>query len=336
MKEALFYEKLEGKKVRCGLCAHRCIIADSKRGICCARENRGGVLYSLVYGKLITQQVDPVEKKPFFHFLPCSKSYSIATAGCNFRCDFCQNYSISQGIRDRNIILGETVSPEEIVESALDCGCKSISYTYTEPTIAFEYFFEIMKLAKSRGLYNNFVTNGFMTEDVLYRAKGYLDAANVDLKSGSDEFYKSLCGAKIEPVFNSLKVMKKMGIWVEVTTLIIPGMNDFERDLKTCAEFIFGLGKETPWHVSRFYPQYRLDKVVPTPFSLLEFARKLGLDTGLRYVYTGNVSGDKGENTYCYNCRKTVIKRCGFEVVEYNIKDSKCKFCSAHIDGVGL
>jgi pyruvate formate lyase activating enzyme len=336
MKEALVYEKVADKKVRCFLCAHRCLISQDKRGICGVRENKDGILYSLVYGKLISQHVDPIEKKPFFHFFPSSTSYSIASVGCNFHCDFCQNYEISQMVREHERILGDEISAEEVVESALRYGCKSISYTYTEPTLAFEYYLEVMKLAKQNGLSNNFVTNGFMTAQMLEYAKGHLDAANVDLKAFSDEFYRKICGARLGPVLEAMRVMKKMNIWVEVTTLIIPGLNDSDTELKNCAEFVLSLGKETPWHVSRFYPHYRIDDLEPTPSRKLERARQIGLDIGLRYVYTGNIPGDIGENTYCYNCKKVVIKRHGFQVLEYNLESGRCKFCETVLDGFGL
>jgi len=336
MKEAKFYEKCKDNRVRCFLCNHRCLISEGERGICRVRENRGGVLYSLIYGKLVSQHVDPIEKKPFFHFFPGSTAYSVATVGCNFKCDFCQNYEISQIVRDHNQIWGEEYSPEEIVDLALNYGCQSISYTYTEPTIAYDYYREIMRLAKDKGLYNNFVTNGYMTEEMLKDAQGYLDAANVDLKSFNEDFYKKICGAKLEKVLETLKIMKDMHIWVEVTTLIIPGFNDSEEEIRKCAEFVYSLGKETPWHVSRFYPHYRMNNVTYTPISTLKKARKIGLEVGLKYVYTGNIPGDEGENTFCYNCKRVLIRRYGFEVLEYNIENSQCKFCQALIEGIGL
>ncbi|MCM8783961.1 MAG: AmmeMemoRadiSam system radical SAM enzyme [Candidatus Omnitrophica bacterium] len=336
MREAEFYEKLAGNNVRCFLCNHRCLIADGKKGICGVRENIKGILYSLVYGKLISQHVDPIEKKPFFHFFPGSLAYSVATVGCNFKCDFCQNYEISQIVRSKGEIFGEEVAPEVVVDSAIEYGCKSLSYTYTEPTIAYDYYKEIMRLAKKRGLYNNFVTNGYMTEELLSDALGYLDAANVDLKSFSSGFYKNICGARLEPILESLKIMKKMNIWLEVTTLLIPGLNDSEQEIRNCAEFIYSLGNETPWHISRFYPHYKMDDVSPTPLRALHKAREIGLEVGLKYVYAGNVPGDEGEDTYCYGCKKKVIRRYGFQVLEYNIDNSYCHFCNTQIEGVGL
>jgi pyruvate formate lyase activating enzyme len=337
MKEAYLYEKLKDKKVRCNLCNHRCIIQDGKAGICQVRKNIDGVLYSLVYEKAIASHIDPIEKKPLFHFYPGSRSFSIATIGCNFKCLHCQNADISQFPRERGGIIGEDLSCEKIVELAQKNNCKSISYTYTEPTIFFEYAYDTACLAKQKGIYNNFVTNGYMTKEALDFISPYLNAANVDLKAFSNEFYKKICGAKLEPVLESLKYMKKLGIWLEVTTLIIPTLNDSEKELKEIAEFILKeLGSDVPWHVSQFYPTYKLSNLYHTPVATLRKAREIGLEVGLKYVYTGNVVGDEGENTFCYNCHKTLIKRFGYHIREYNISDGKCKFCNAKIDGIGL
>lgn len=237
MKEAMLYKKVDGK-VKCSLCAHRCTIAEGKRGVCMVRENRKGKLYSLVYGKAIAAHVDPIEKKPLFHFLPGSLSFSIATIGCNFRCEHCQNWDISQKSKNGDEIIGTEINPEQIVQNALNNNCTSISYTYTEPTIFFEYAYDTGKLADEKGLKNNFVTNGFMTEEAIKKISPYLDAANVDLKSFSDSFYKKICGARLEPVLQSLKNMKKKGIWIEVTTLLIPTLNDSDDELRQIAEFI--------------------------------------------------------------------------------------------------
>jgi len=342
MKEAMLYEKLENERVRCHLCAHRCLIAEGKRGICQVRENRKGTLYSLVYGMAISQAVDPVEKKPLFHFYPGTTAFSVATVGCNFRCDFCQNWEISQMPRDEGRIIGNKVSPEALVANAKRFGSRSIAYTYTEPTVFFEYTYETAKLAHKVGIANVYVTNGYMTPEMLetfYQGDGegpLLDAANVDLK-GPDEFYRRYCGARQEPVLESLKLMKKQGVWVEVTTLVIPTLNDSEEVLRDIARFIVQeLGPETPWHVSRFHPHYRMRDKPPTPPATLHRAREIGLEEGLRYVYEGNVPGSKGEHTYCYNCGKRIIGRFGFSILEYHIEDGKCSFCGAPVDGVGM
>lgn len=336
MKEALLYEKLPESKVHCQLCHHRCQINEGQRGVCRVRENRGGTLYTLVYGQLISRNVDPIEKKPMFHFAPGTRSFSIATVGCNFRCDFCQNYEISQMPKDQKRIIGEEVSPEEIVAMAKRRGCQTISYTYTEPTIFFEYALAIARLATKEGLKNIFVTNGYMTRETLNTIHPHLHGANVDLKSFREEFYQKRCGAKLAGVLESLKGMKELGVWVEITTLIIPGLNDDEEELKDIAGFIFSLGKETPWHISRFHPMYRLLDRPSTPVSTLERAREIGLKTGLRYVYTGNVPGDVGEDTFCYQCGSLLIDRFGFQILKYQIKENKCYKCGAEIDGVDL
>ena len=226
MREALFYQKLDAQKVRCELCPHFCVIADGQRGICGVRENRAGMLYSLVYGLVAAASVDPIEKKPLFHFLPASASYSLATAGCNFRCDFCQNFGLSQSPRELDKIIGQERTPEQVVDAAVESRCQSISYTYTEPTVYFEFAYDTAKLARDRGLKNVFVSNGFMNASVLEMVRPYLDAANVDLKSFSEDFYRKICGGRLAPVLETLKLMKKLGLWVEVTTLIIPGLND--------------------------------------------------------------------------------------------------------------
>ena len=335
MKEALFYEKLDNKLVKCNLCSHRCSrIADSKRGICGVRENRDGKLYSLVYGKVVSCAIDPIEKKPLFNFLPGSKSYSIATVGCNFNCDNCQNYDISQLPKKRNVIVGQEASPEEIVLAAKGGKCASISFTYSEPTIFFEYAYDIAKLAKKEELKNVFVTNGYITPEALHEISPYLDAANIDLKSFNDDFYRKNCGAHLQPVLDSIKLFKRLGIWIEITTLIIPSLNDSEEELAKIAKFIKEVGKDTPWHITQFNPTYKLINLSRTSITSLRKARDIGLEAGLRYVYEGNVPGETGENTYCYNCKKTLIRRFGYQIQKNKIKNSKCAYCGVKIDGI--
>jgi len=334
MKEAYLYKKQPKGKVRCLLCSHRCLIADGKRGICCVRENKDGILYSLVYEKLISANVDPIEKKPFFHFLPGSKAFSIATVGCNFRCLHCQNHEISQLPQDKATITGKRVSCEEVVAMAQQYNCASISYTYTEPTIFFEYAYDTAKIAHTKGLKNTFVTNGYMTAEALDMIAPYLDGANVDLKSFSEEFYKTVCGAKLKPVLESIQKMHDLGIWVEVTTLIIPTLNDSEEELREIAHFIHSLSPEIPWHVSAFYPTYQmLDKPRTSP-EAIRHAREIGLEEGLRYVYTGNIPGEEGENTACHHCNNTLIRRWGYQIAENSITEGKCPHCGTPIAGV--
>jgi pyruvate formate lyase activating enzyme len=337
VREASFYEKLDGTDVRCRLCRHNCCIHDGKRGICTVRENRGGTLYTLVWGMPCAYHVDPIEKKPLYHFFPGSKAFSIATVGCNFQCLHCQNHEISQIPREKNRFAGEEMPPATVVDLALQSGCRSISYTYTEPTIFFEYAFDTARLAKEKGLSNNFVTNGYIEEAPLKAIAPYLDGANIDLKGFSDTFYRKVCKAELSKVLETIKVYRNLGIWIELTTLVIPGYNDKEDELRGIARFIReDLGAATPWHVSAFYPTYRLTDAPRTSAKTLEQARTIGIEAGLRYVYTGNIPGLDGENTACFQCGKTVIERHGFAVTAYRIKDSSCVFCGAVIDGVGM
>jgi pyruvate formate lyase activating enzyme len=334
LKQALFQEAKEGGKVLCGLCSHRCLISPGKRGICAVRENRDGVLYSLVYDKVIARNIDPIEKKPLFHFQPGSFSYSIATPGCNFRCLHCQNADISQLPRDHGgVVLGEDVPPETIVAAARRHRCASISYTYTEPTIYFELAYDTARLAAEAGIKNVFVSNGYITPEALKMIKPYLHAANIDLKGFSEEFYKKVCGARLQPVLDAIRLYKEYGIWIEITTLVIPGRNDSDDELKNIAGFIKSAGDDIPWHVSRFHPTYKLTDQPITPASTLARARQIGLDAGLRYVYEGNIPGE-GEDTVCPGCKKTVIKRIGFSVHDNNVKEGKCGHCGTKVDGV--
>ncbi len=336
--EALLYEKKDDDKVRCNLCAHRCVIGNGARGICGVRENRTGRLETLVYDKVIAVHVDPIEKKPLFHFLPGSLSLSLGTVGCNFKCRFCQNADIAQMPADHNgRIMGDPVSPDAIVAGAVKNGCRSISYTYTEPTVFFELAYETARLAHGRDLKNVFVTNGYMTAEALDMIAPYLDAANVDLKAFSDDFYKKQCGARLAPVLDTLRQMKKRDVFVEVTTLLIPGLNDDPAELAELAGFIAGeLGDDTPWHVSRFHPTYKLLDRPPTPPKTLADAREAGLRAGLKFVYTGNIPGDNGENTFCPGCGRILIGRRGFIVSKNIITDNRCPDCGAAVSGVGL
>lgn len=334
IREAILYEKLDEAKVRCNLCAHRCKINPDRQGVCGVRENRNGIFYSLVYGTLIAENLDPIEKKPFFHVYPASQSYSIATVGCNFKCEFCQNHDISQMPAATRMIAGEDFLPEEIVARAKKSRARTIAYTYTEPTVYFELALETAKIAAENGLANVFVTNGFMTAETIETIAPYLAAANVDLKSFRDAFYKKYCGARLDPVLESLKKMKDLGIWVEITTLLIPGLNDSDEELRDIARFIAGLGRATPWHISRFHPQYKMRNLPVTPLDSLHRAVRIGRETGLKYVYSGNVPGDDGENTRCFHCGKLLIERYGFQVVNLNLKDKSCPHCGTGLEGV--
>lgn len=331
MKEAQFYEKLDQDLVRCFLCAHFCRIKDGKFGFCGVRQNIGGILFTQSYGRVVAAGVDPVEKKPLYHFLPGSSSFSIAAVGCNFRCGFCQNWQISQASDKSG--QGKIAPPDEIVKTALDNRCRSISYTYTEPTIFFEYAFDIAKLAKANGLRNIFVTNGYMAKEPLKMIRPYLDAANVDLKFFKEASYRKICKAGLKPVLDSIRLMYELGVWVEITTLIIPGENDSNGELKDIAGFIAGIDKNIPWHVSRFHPDYKFTDYRPTPESTLGRAQKIGESAGLNFVYVGNVS-EFGNDTYCPGCKKLLLKRELFSILRGNIKEGRCFFCGEIVPGI--
>jgi len=333
-KEALLYEKLDNQAARCYLCGHQCKIAEGKFGFCRARQNEKGALYSLVYRKAVSANVDPIEKKPLYHFLPGSTSFSIAAAGCNFRCAFCQNWEISQlNIQECPDYISQDLAPEEVIAEAIRKKCRSISYTYTEPTIYFEYAYDCARYAREKGLFNVFVTNGYMSQEAIQMIKPYLDAANVDLKYFKDESYRKICSGSLQPVLDSISLMKELGIWVEVTTLVVPGSNDSPEELRGIAEFLAGVDKFMPWHISRFFPNYQFTNLEATPEATLKIAEEIGRQAGLKYVYLGNVYG-WGNDTFCHNCKKVLIKREGFSIIENRIKDNKCPWCQAKIPGL--
>lgn len=327
----MFYQKLKDNKVRCDLCHHRCVISEGNKGLCKVRENRNGILYSLVYGKVIASHVDPIEKKPLFHFYPGTTAYSIATVGCNFHCLHCQNWDISQLISG---IVGEEMNPETIVENAMNNRCKSIAYTYTEPTIFYEYAYDIAKIAHKKNLKNLFITNGYISGEALREISPYLDAANIDLKGMDDSFYKKICGAKLQPILDNIKLYHDLGIWLEITTLIIPGHNDDLEGLKSIAKFISDIDDAIPWHVTGFYPAYKLNDVSPTPKETLRKAVGIGKEVGLEYIYQGNIR--QGENTYCPSCGKLLISRDNFITTVNNISKDACPSCGKRISGIGI
>ncbi len=333
VRAALWRDWRGGPSVHCFLCAHHCRIAPGARGLCGVRENRDGVLFTLVYGCPVSTAVDPIEKKPLFHFLPGSMSFSLATVGCNFTCAFCQNAEISQMPRDQGSIGGRHLSPEQVVEAALETGCQSISYTYTEPTIFYEYARDCARLAARSGLKNVFVTNGYMTGEALRDIDGDLHAANVDLKSFSDDFYRTLVGARLKPVLDSIRRLWSMGVWVEVTTLLIPGRNDGDDELRSLASFLASISCDIPWHVSRFYPCYRMLDVRPTPVTSVETALRIGREEGLHYVYGGNIPGHSSESTICPGCGAAVIERQGFRLGNNGVIEGKCARCGRDIAG---
>jgi len=337
-KGAVLWEPAENRKVRCRLCNFRCLIAEGKLGHCYVRKNVGGKLYSLNYHKVCAANPDPIEKKPLYHFQPGSRSFSIAAIGCNFRCEFCQNWQISQAALETGKIEGEAITPEQVVAGAVRTGCKSVAYTYTEPTIFMELCNDCARPAQERGLANVFVSNGYMTREAIDFAAGWLDGINVDLKAFSDDYYKKLCSARLAPVLDSITyIAKETKIWMEITTLLLPGENDSEEELKKLADFLVTrAGPDVPWHISRFYPQYKYTDSQPTPLESMQRAEEIGKAAGLHYVYLGNVPGSKSENTYCYHCGRVLIERRGYTVVANHVKDSKCTHCGTAIAGFGL
>jgi len=317
------------------------------------------MLYTLVYDKVISRHVDPIEKKPLFHFQPGSTSHSIATVGCNMRCAFCQNWEISQLPKGRlpsdkpanpgtpepicppleaaaQRIIGEQVSPQKIVDAAIRVGARSIAYTYTEPTIFYELAYDTAVLAKAQGLKNIFVTNGFIGAEALRHIATVLDAANVDLKFFKDESYRRIAGARLQPILEAIRLYKALGVWVEITTLIIPGVNDAEEELRQIAAFVQSVGPKVPWHVTQFSPAYKMLDRRPTPVATLRHAREIGFEAGLRYVYEGNVPGEGGENTYCYACKALLIQRYGVFLISNRIQQGTCPECGTLIDGVEM
>jgi pyruvate formate lyase activating enzyme len=333
MKTASFWQNKENK-IQCLLCQHYCLIAEGKTGICAVRKNIDGKLYSLVYGKVITANIDPIEKKPLFHFLPGSLSYSIATVGCNFRCAHCQNGDISQLAEKEfgsDFIPGRDTKPAEIISEAKAGGCQSIAYTYTEPTIFAEFALDCMKLAKKAGLKNIWVSNGYTSKEAWPEILPYLDAINVDLKFFTNENYLKICGAKLQPVLDNLILLKQNKIHLEVTTLIIPGLNDSDQELLNIAKFIKdNLGADTPWHVSRFFPQYKLADLNPTEENMIFKAISLGKEVGLNYVYGGNVESEGLENTHCPQCQTLIIQRNGYEIQRFDLAGT-CPQCQEKI-----
>ena len=318
-------------EVHCRLCSHRCRIADGKRGFCLVRENRGGKLYSLVYGRLVACHVEFIEKKPLYHFFPGSRSYSIATLGCNFRCPWCQNWEISRADAHDDFQDIPYTEPAHVVQAALLEGCQSVCYTYTEPTIFMEYALDTARLAQGKGLKNVFVTNGYESPEAVEAMSGLIDAANVDLKSFSDEFYRTQCRARLQPVLGAIRAMHQGGIHVEVTTLVVPGLNDSDAELREAASFLAGLSRDLVWHVTRFHPHYQVTGVQPTPVSTLHRAVEIGHQQGLRFVYAGNVLLPKAKDTACTECGHLVVRREGLGYTTCDLDGSRCPACHAQL-----
>jgi len=328
-----YFVPLEGGDIRCELCPHQCRVSRGKRGLCRVRENRDGKYYSLVYGNPCAMHPDPIEKKPFFHLLPGTVSFSLATAGCNFQCKFCQNWEISQASPED--VFSYDVPPETIVKKAKEIGAHSIAYTYVEPTIFYEYMSDIAQLARKAGLLNVTHSNGFINPVPLRNLCRVLDAANIDLKGFSEPFYRELCSGELNPVLETLKILKEEKVHLEITNLMIPTKNDeMSMVREMCLWIKKELGADTPVHFSRFYPLYKLRTLPPTPVSTLEKARAVALSAGLEYVYIGNIAGHEAEHTFCPKCKKRVIQRTGYMVGEINLKAGKCKYCGKPIPGI--
>ncbi|HDS85702.1 MAG TPA: AmmeMemoRadiSam system radical SAM enzyme [Phycisphaerales bacterium] len=336
-KEAVLWSPLDGRKVRCNLCHWRCTIAPDQFGRCYVRKNIDGTLYSLNYDKVCAGNVDPIEKKPLFHFQPGSQSFSVAAPGCNFRCVFCQNWQISQAPLDR-IIDGAAFSPSKIVDAAVQAGCRNIAYTYTEPTVFMELCAETAVLAKEKGLANVFVSNGYMTPEAIDFARPWLDGINVDLKAFTEDFYRDLCKAHLAGVLETLEYLaRKTDIWLEITTLVVPGQNDSPDELTRIAEFIAQkLSPDVPWHISRFFPQYQMSEATATQETELSKAYDIGKAAGLRYVYVGNLPGNRAESTWCSDCGALLIERLGYRIRSNRIVDHRCPHCGSKIAGYEL
>jgi len=326
IKEGVLFDQLPNNKVKCHVCSHRCVISEGKLGICGTRKNINGIIHTTIYNVVSSEAVDPIEKKPLYHFLPGTLSYSLGSIGCNFRCEHCQNWNISQVTLEE--AWTKEITPEEAVKRALATGCKSISWTYNEPAIWHEYTYDSAVLAKKAGLKTIYVTNGYITPEALKRISPYLDAYRVDIKSFSEDFYRKVCGARLAPVLESTKLAKELGMHVETITLVIPGRNDSPEEITQIVRWVRdNLGVDTPMHFTRFHPMYKMEDAVSTPVSTLEMAYDIAKKEGMRFVYTGNVPGHKYENTYCPKCNALLIHRAGFRVSAIKIKDGKCPQC---------
>ena len=334
MEKATLFTTLSERRIRCDTCAHHCLLASEETGTCGVMQNRKGVLYSLNYGRCAAMHADPIEKKPFFHFSPGKRAFSVAAAGCNMSCLHCQNWELSQSPAGRGRIYGDPMSAEALVERARRAHCDIVAYTYSEPAVFLDYARAIAAKARDHALKNVFVTNGFWSEQGLEKIGPLMDGANVDLKFFTDRHYRDVCGARLKPVLKTIERMKELGIWLEVTTLVIPGLNDEEDQLRGIAEYIAGIDPDIAWHVSRFHPSFRMQDRLPTPVSSIMRAREIGFESGLRFVYTGNLPGEEGESTFCPFCGALLIRRFGYTIQENRLEQGKCPDCRSGIAGI--
>lgn len=335
MKEAILWEPKEEGKARCKVCSFKCLISPGKLGHCRTRKNIDGKIYTLIYGTVTSEASDPIEKKPLFHFYPGSYSYSMGSVGCSFTCEHCQNWTISQA--DIEQVYGMDIMPETAVANAMQDMCKSISWTYNEPSIWIEFFRDTALLCRDKGLKTVYVTNGYASPEHMENIKGLLDAYRVDIKGFKDDFYRKVCGSRLEPVLTSTKMAKEAGMHVEIVNLIIPGMNDSAEEITALSKWVFNeLGPDTPIHFTRFYPMYHMDSINATPIPVLERAHDIAVKEGMKYVYLGNVLGHKFESTWCPSCGELLIERYGFHILNYNITPGKkCPKCGENISIVG-
>ncbi|MCX8044222.1 MAG: AmmeMemoRadiSam system radical SAM enzyme [Desulfobacterota bacterium] len=333
LHEVMFYRKLEDLKIECTVCPKKCRVADLERGYCGNKENRGGTYFSLVYGRACAVHVDPIEKKPLFHYLPGTTAYSLAAAGCNFECRFCQNWEIAQYRPEQ--VQSINLSPQTVVDQAASRGSLTIAYTYSEPVVFYEYMYDCARSGRTKGIGSIMISNGFINEEPLVRLCQYLTAVKIDLKAFTDSFYRTYCSGELEPVLHTLTVLKRIGIWFEIVVLIIPSLNDSPDEIRRMCRWIAEhLGCDIPLHFTRFRPLYKLTNLPPTPVKTLDACHRIATDAGLRYVYVGNVIGHPAESTYCPSCKRVVIKRMGYAILENNLKGGKCISCGFPIPGV--
>ena len=333
VKEARFYKKLAELKVECELCPRACVVADLERGYCGCRENRGGNYYTLVYSRPCALHVDPIEKKPLFHYLPGTKAFSLATVGCNIECKFCQNWNISQFRPEQ--VKAYYAPPKRIVELSEEYDCPTIAYTYSEPVIFYEYMYDIAAAAKKKGIGSVIISNGYIKPEPLKQLCQQLTGVKIDLKAFTEKFYQEYCSGELKPVLDTLLLLKKIGIWLEIVVLLIPTLNDSPAEIEQMTKWIKReLGPDVPVHFTRYYPTYKITNIPPTPVKTLERAREIALKNGLHFAYVGNVPGHPGENTYCPKCGKKVIERTGYKILRNNINQGRCKFCKEPIPGV--
>jgi pyruvate formate lyase activating enzyme len=332
--EAMFYERLGGGKVRCSLCPRGCVVGDGERGYCRVRENLNGIYYSMVYGRVCTYHVDPIEKKPLFHVAPGTTAFSLATVGCNLECKFCQNWEISQE-RPENVD-AVNIAPAKVVAAAVGAGAPAVAFTYTEPTVYFEYMLETARRAREAGLRSVMISSGFTAHDPLALVAATMTAIKIDLKAFTEDFYSRVCGGRLAAVLDSIVTVKKSGTWLELVNLVIPTLNDNDKDIdRMCKWLVENVGNEVPIHFTRFYPTYKLANLPPTPVSAVERARQVALARGIKFAYVGNVpAGHPGESTYCPGCGEVVIKRAAYTILANNLRAGKCPKCATPIAGI--